>query len=184
MGFPMRTKRALVLPVVAGLVLLGVGLSASAFADEWKEYSSQEGRLAVDFPGTPQQAKQPMQTKVGTLVARIAMQSPSNNVFYGVLYLDYPKSTLEKYSADDLLDGSRDSAVKRVKGGRLVGEDKISLAGNPGRQFKVDAPGDVHMTVRVYLVMNRLYWLIASVKDADKDADPKRFFDSFKLANG
>ena len=167
--------------------LLAVALlaSSSAFAaDDWKDYSSPEGRFSVEFPGTPQQAKQPMQTKVGTLVARLTMLSSSNSLFYGVLYLDYPKATLEKFSADDLLEGSRESAIKRVKGGRLAGEEKISLAGNPGRQFTVDAPGDVRMTVRVYLVMNRLYWLIASVKSGDKDADPKRFFDSFKLASG
>jgi len=181
----MATKPKLLFALA--LLVTAAGSSALA-ADDWKDFSSPEGRFSVDFPGTPQQAKQPMQTKVGTLVARIAMLSSSNNLFYGVLYLDYPKATLEKYSADDLLEGSRESAVKRVKGGRLVGEEKISLAGNPGRQFIVEAPGDVRMTVRVYLVNNRLYWLIASVKSSDKgsekEADPTHFFDSFKLANG
>jgi hypothetical protein len=155
----------------------------SARADEWKEFSSAEGRFAVEFPGTPQQAKQPMPTKVGTLDAKITMLALPDNVFYGVFYLDYPKAALEHSTADDLLDGARDSAVKRVKGGRLDAEEKIALAGSPGRQLGIDAPGDLRLTVRMYLVKNRLYQVISSVaRTKEKQADPRRFLDSFRLS--
>src|SRR5512144_42568 len=101
-------------PVLAAVLAPGGGVAS---AEEWKPYSSQDGRYSIEFPGTPQQAKQSLQTKFGPVTARLAMLQVSNGVFYAVQFQDYPKAVLEKHSSDDLLDGARESALKGLKGG-------------------------------------------------------------------
>jgi len=166
----------------ASLVLVLSFVAATVRADEWKEYASQDGRFTVDFPGTPKQAKEPRQTKFGRVDAQLVILAPDKGVFYGVAYLDYPESVLKAHGADELLDGASDSALKGVKGGRVEGQEKLTLSGNPGRQLTIGAPGNLRLTVRIYLVKTRLYQVISSVsKDKEKEAEPKRFLESFKI---
>jgi hypothetical protein len=174
-------KACLSLALVALSSISSIG--GTARADEWKEYSSPEGRFTVDLPGAPKQSKEKRQTKFGSVDAQLVIYSGGKDIFYGIAYLDYPESVVKAHRADELLDGASDSAVKGVKGGRVEGQEKISLGGNPGRQVIIDAPGNLTLTVRMYMVKNRLYQVISSVgKGKEKEADPKRFLDSFKFA--
>ena len=166
-----------------GALALVLATAGVAGADEWKEFSSQDGRFSVDLPGTPKQSREKRQTKFGSIDAQLVIYSASKDIFYGVAYLDYPESVVKAHRADELLDGASESAVKGVKGGRVAGQEKILLSGNPGRQVTIDAPGNLKLTVRMYLVKNRLYQVISSVgKDKEKEADPRRFLDSFKFS--
>lgn len=157
-------------------------LAGVARADDWKELTSADGRFSVDFPGTPKQVKDPRQTKFGKVEAQLVILSVSNKVFYGVAYLDYPASVLKAHGADELLDDAIDSAVKGVKGARIESKENVTQNGSPGRQLVLTAPGNLQLTMKMFLVKNRLYQVIASVgKGEEKIADPKRFLDSFKL---
>jgi hypothetical protein len=170
--------RRMALAVLASLLVF----AGVARADDWKDFSSPDGRFTVEFPGTPKQVKDPRQTKFGKVEAQLVILSVSNKVFYGVEYLDYPASVLRAHGADELLDDASDSAVKGVKGARIESKETINVNGNPGRQLVLSAPGNLQLTMRMYLVKNRLYQVIASVgQGEEKTADPKRFLDSFKL---
>lgn len=153
-----------------------------ARADDWKDFTSPDGRFTVEFPGTPKQVKDPRQTKFGKVEAQLVILSVSNRIFYGVEYLDYPASVLKAHGADELLDDAIDSAVKGVKGARIESKENVTLAGSTGRQIVLSAPGNLQLTMKMFLVKNRLYQVISSVaKGEEKTADPKRFLDSFKL---
>jgi len=173
----MSVRRIALASLASLFVLAGV-----ARADEWKEFTSPDGRFSVEFPGTPKQVKDPRQTKFGKVEAQLVILSVSNRVFYGVEYLDYPASVLKAHGADELLDDAVESAVKGVKGARIDSKDTITASGSPGRQIVLSAPGNLQLTMKMFLVKNRLYQVIASVgKGEEKTADPKRFLESFKL---
>jgi len=170
--------RRIALAVLASLFVF----AGAARADDWKEFTSPDGRFSVEFPGTAKQVKDPRQTKFGKVEAQLVILSVSNKVFYGVEYLDYPASVLKAHGTDELLDDAVDSAVKGVKGARIESKENVSAGGNPGRQLVLSAPGNLQLTMRMFLVKNRLYQVIASVgKGEEKTADPKRFLESFKL---
>jgi hypothetical protein len=165
---------------LVGLALLGQGVAG---ADEWKEYNSADGHFTVDFPGTPKQSKEKHQTKFGSLDTQLLTLAASKDVFYGISFGDYPDSIIKAHRQEELLDDAVNSAVKNVKGGRIQAQEKISLAGVSGRELVVDTPGGLRMTVRLFMVKSRLYQVLSAVgKGKEKDADPKRFLDSFKLA--
>jgi hypothetical protein len=153
---------------------------AIASAQDWKEFNSQECRCSAQFPGTPQPKTQGMQTKVGTLEARMFMLEVPG-AFYAMAYVDYPKDALAKKAPDELLDGARDGAVGNVKG-KLTTETKVSMSGYPGRELRIDAPGDLALVARIYLVKERLYQiLVVMPKSKESDAEAKKFLDSFKF---
>jgi hypothetical protein len=95
-----------------------------------------------------------------------------------VLHNDYPEALLAA-GPKVLLDG----AVKGVgTRGKVTSDKEIKVEGNPGREIKVDVKG-VPLHMRVFLVKNRMYQLMAANKaGAVTEEDTKKFFDSFKLA--
>src|SRR5687768_12388519 len=117
--------------MLASLAFVVALAPAAALAQDWKEFSSQECRCSAQYPGSPQPKTQSMQTKVGTLEAKMFMlEMPT--AFYAMAYVDYPKDAASKKPPDELLDGARDGAVGNVKG-KLASETKISMNGYPGR---------------------------------------------------
>lgn len=172
-------KRRLLAPL-AFLTALALPAIAAAQAQDWKEFNSNECRCSALFPGTPQSKTQGMQTKVGTLEAKMFMlEMPS--AFYAMAYVDYPKDAVAKGAPDELLNGARDGAVGNVKG-KLVSETKITMNGAPGRELRIEAPGDLNLTARIYLVNQRLYQvLVVAPKAKEGEAEAKKFLDSFKF---
>jgi hypothetical protein len=166
---------------LASLAFLTALAPAIASAQDWKEFNSQECRCSAQFPGTPQLKTQGMQTKVGTLEAKMfILEMPS--AFYATAYVDYPKEGLGKKAPDELLDGARDGAVGNVKG-KLANETKISMNGYPGRELRIEAPGDLALQARIYLVKERLYQiLVVMPKAKEGEAEAKKFLDSFKFS--
>jgi hypothetical protein len=164
------------------LALLVVGLApAAAMAQEWKDFSSNECRCSAQFPGTPQQKTQTMQTKVGSLDAKMIMLEVPGAAFYALAFVDYPKDKVGDAKPDGLLDGARDGAVSNVKG-KLASETKISMNGYPGRELKIEAPGDLALHARLYMVKERLYQsLVVMPKAKEASGDSKKFLDSFKF---
>ncbi len=162
--------------LATGLVLA----PALATAQEWKEFTSAECRCSASFPGTPQQRTQTMRTNLGTLDAKmVTVEVP--DAFYAIAFVDYPRDKLGKTAPDTLLDGARDGAVSNVKG-KLASETKISMNGYPGRELRIEAPGDLVLNARLYMVKERLYQtLVVMPKARENAADSKRFLDSFKF---
>jgi hypothetical protein len=171
----MRTPLRFLAPLA--LIVLAPALAA---AQEWQDFNSPECRCSASYPGKPQPKTQSMQTKVGTLDARMFMLEMPN-AFYALAFVDYPRDAIAKNSPDSLLDAARDGAVGNVKG-KLASETKVSMNGFPGRELRIEAPGDLALQARMYLVKERLYQvLVVMPKAKESAADSKRFLDSFKF---
>jgi hypothetical protein len=167
----------------AALIFCALVVSATAYAQPaWRETKSAEGRFSAKFPGTPQQASKPMRTAVGNLTAKLFLLEAKDQPFYAVAYVDYPKDRIAGKKADELLDGARDSAVANV-GGKLASETKISLAGFPGREVRVEKiRGDMILVCRLFLADDRLYQALVVVPRAKETPEAiQPFLDGFQI---
>lgn len=147
---------------------------------EFKPYHSDEGKFSVLFPGEPEKELQQVNTSIGPLEF-IMYQAGSEKIGFIVGYVDYPKQMFENVVLEKMLDGARDGAVQNVNG-TLKYEKVLDLHGNPGRELEINVPNKATVKVRIILIGNRLYQVMAvsESKKALKKNCPK-FFDSFKV---
>jgi hypothetical protein len=175
----MNTSLRVSAPLVA---LLGLALApAVASAQEWKDFSSAECRCSAQFPGMPQQRTQPLQSKHGSVESKMIILDVPGTAFFALSYIDYSKEAAAKARPDENLDDARDAALGYVKG-KLRDETKITMNGYPGRELKIDAPGNMVVNARMYLVKERLYQAIVVLpKSREASGDAKKFLESFKF---
>jgi hypothetical protein len=101
-------------------------------------------------------------------------------------FADYPTAPNAERQ-QPVLDAVRDGVARKMEA-KIFEETKISISGNPGREFlmsKVDQNGsDIIYHWRTYLVGPRLYQVAASYYKRDsKSPELLRYFDSFQLLN-
>ena len=148
----------------------------------FEPFHSDEGRFSILFPGEPERKLQQEKTPIGT-VEFVMYQAGSKEIGFMVGYVDHPQSMFEGPNVDieEMLDGARDSAVQNVKG-ILENEKVLDFHGNPGREIEIKVPKKATIRVRVVLIGNRLYQVMAvsESKSALKEKAPK-FFDSFEV---
>ena len=169
------------LRIRAPLMFLLTLAPAVAMAQEWKDFTSAECRCSAQLPGMPQQRSNTMQSKFGTLDAKMIMLDVPGTAFFALFYVDYPKDVITKDKPDEILNDVREAAVANVKG-KLRSETKITMNGFPGREVKIDSPGKMVMHGRIYLVKERLYQVIVVMPESRESAgESKKFLDSFKF---
>jgi len=95
--------------------------------------------------------------------------------------VDYPPEMFENADIEKMLDGARDDAVRNV-GGILKNEKAFDFYGNAGRELEIKVQKKATLKVRIILIGNRLYQMMAvsESKRALKKMTPE-FFDSFKV---
>lgn len=151
---------------------------APAFAEEKaEEFKSEAGRFSIVFPSKPEELKRSAITPAGMLDIYL-FTAREEKKLYILGYLDYPEATVKELGPDAVLESNRDSFVETVKG-KLLTDKKLTLDGNPGREFTVEAP-NTKFQLREFLVRNRLYQVVAGAPDIEAP-EVKRFQDSFKL---
>ncbi len=167
---------------VSLVAVAGLAASVAHAADDWSTLTSDGGGFTISMPGKPTESKQTYDTDGGPVEAVLYMlELDGGNVAYLAGYNDFKKEQIEGRNPQDMLDGARDGAVANVNG-KLVKETKITLDGNPGRELKVEAPGDMLVFARVYLVKNRLIQaLVVMPKKTLKEKDVTRFLTSLAL---
>jgi len=151
-------------------------------AEDWKEFSSAEGRFSVNMPGQPAPGKQMIKTAIGDIAMYQFTLSLGKDYAYSALYSDFPELIMRQpNAAESLLNSGRDGAVQNVKG-KLVSEQGLLLGSYPGREIHVEAPQGA-IRARFFVVDQRLYQVIA-VAPGDKilSDDVTKFLVSFKLA--
>ena len=159
-------------------------MAATAFGQAaWPETRSPEGRFSAKFPAAPQRTTKPMRTALGNLSAHLFLVDQKGEPFYAIAYVDYPKDRMQGKPTEELLDKARDSAVANV-GGKLVSESKITLAGFPGREVRVEKiRGDMVLVCRLFLADDRLYQALVVVGRAKENPELVRaFLDGFALS--
>src|SRR5205823_4011103 len=99
---------------------------------------------------------------------------------YVAVHFDLPPGG-PQLTSDQRFEGTKQGVLAMTPGSKFVSESNITLNGkHPGREMKFEVNGKFTVTLRVYLVENRGYQLIAGGPGASA-ADVKKFLDSFKL---
>jgi hypothetical protein len=143
-------------------------------AGRWKEYTHPEGCFSARLPAEPKNtSKKGMDGMTGGMVA----EAP-DGVRYEVQFNDLPKGGLAA-GPKFILD-----AVIKQLGDNVKSQKEAKLGDDKGIELSV-AVGEAAMTMRLFIVKERMYQLIVSApKGKGNPADAAEFLDSFKLTTG
>ncbi|HST03341.1 MAG TPA: hypothetical protein VLQ48_01250 [Chloroflexia bacterium] len=149
-------------------------------SDGWTTFTSQTDGFSVDMPGEPQASTQSTDSPVGD-VTFYFYQVTDGPAQYAAAYCDYPVETAD-LDADMIL---QDAIQGAAQGFEVANMQAVDVQGNPGIEGEINPPG-TYVWFRGMLVENRLYQLIVSAPEAQKelyDSDARRFIESFTLLN-
>jgi hypothetical protein len=143
-------------------------------ASGWKEYTHKEGGFAARLPVEPKNtAKDSPEGKTGGMEATTA-----DGVRYEVQFNDLPKGGLAAGSKFFL-----DAIVKQF-GDNVKSQKEVKLGDDAGVELVV-AMGDLAITMRIFIVKERMYQLMVTApKDKGNAVQAAEFLDSFKLGAG
>jgi hypothetical protein len=147
----------------------------------WKEYSPKDKSFAVWLPekGKHKDREATIFLKGNILKLRVARVEQDGGPAFDAGVLILPLK-LRKTPAAELIDVTRDSYVKEVKG-KLLEEKEITQMGVSGKEFLVQT-GEGLGRLRVFAVGARVYRAeVAGNKEQVESADAKTFLDSYKL---
>lgn len=155
-------------------------------ADQWKRFTSDEGRFSIRFPGRPE-----MTNVVLDISTNYSITQPCFFVWadrqteYAVNYTDYPKAlqkNLEELGPEKQFDLSQ--ATVAAAFGKIVNQRDIKFRDFPGREFEFVAGGKANFSgrVRLILVNDRLYQIMVIFLARNPHPDDfKIFFASFSI---
>lgn len=138
----------------------------------WREFSSQEGRFVVKFPGTPKEDTQ----SVGEF--RLKIHRLTTFAEYSVMYADYPDwaNDNDPRVAGSILDNGLKGAVAEVKS-KLLEVEEVSLEGHPGRRYKEKMLDGSILRGKTFLVGHRLYQIaVTTPAEENATSDERKFY--------
>ena len=162
-----------------------VATAATTSIEGWQEYTSAEGRFTILMPGLPEEQTIAQELAEGVEIEATFARVEANSVTYMVMYTDLPEESLA-LGEDEFFRQYIDNIVQKVESdsGAEIDkpqEQKITLDGNPGREFTYGAQGQ-GSRARTYLVGSRHYQIIAAGPMDKLSGDQVTdFLDSFKL---
>jgi hypothetical protein len=175
----------IIVAIAVIFVVLNPSQPSGGVEGAWKQYRQPTGKFLVDFPGTPKEEKMNQSSPVGNLEFYVyQLSTNSGNMLYQVGYNDFPMDLINNApDKNTLLDGAVSGGVGAM-GGKKLSEKPLQIGGNPGRELKVSVSSPVkgEFTIRIFLVKNRLYQVMAGGtvgKIDQKGLD--RFINSFRL---
>ncbi|MGA2568943.1 MAG: TIR domain-containing protein [Terracidiphilus sp.] len=143
-------------------------------------YTSNLGRFSILFPGTPQQATQPVNLPGGESVTlyQTYVSQDSDNIAYTVMYNDYPSEYTTGIDPQAILKGARDGATK---GRTLTDDEVISLNGIPGRAIRATGSDGFSYAAHIFLDGSRLYQVVVVSNQNHPATLTEEFLSSFKV---
>src|SRR6266487_1741324 len=150
--------------------------TTQASSDGWTTFTSEADGFSVDMPVNPQASTRTADSPLGELTFYF-FQLTDGNAQYAVAYTDYPVPA-EELNAEQVLS---DAIQGGVQGAEVQNMQTVEVQGNTGIEGEINAQGVTHIWYRAILVENRLYQLIVSSPEADKDQftnEARRFIDS------
>ena len=167
------------LNVATALVSLGLltGWLQDASPAGWLNFESKSGRFGVALPSKPLERPQ----FVGQLKVTKFIAEDKNEAVYVISHTDYPDAEVKKEVVQKRLDQARDGAVASVSG-MMKAEKAIMLDGHPGRDIVIEKAGVVIVRMRIIVVDQRVYQVLALGPPPVLASKEIAFFlDSFRL---
>ena len=161
---------------------LAAALLASAGAraqGAWREFTSPAGRFRVSMPGSPQHKQMDVRVPEGSAVQHLYTVVEGGTV-YIASYADYPLAYVVRLGAQGVIDTDRNDFLKSMKAG-LDSERRMTIGGNPGREFRFSSPDGVRGVCSAYLVGSRIYMLCSASRSSGAARQMDAFQDSFRL---
>lgn len=160
------------------VAILALALTGPASAQSWAEYRPAGVGYRIEMPGTPQVSSEDVSTALGPIKNTTALIDKGSVAFL-VSHNDYPKDAMARSTPDKLLDGVRDGHVG--KEGKLISEQRLTMNKSPARRMLIQK-GDQIVFSQIALGGVRLYQAVyVGPLGTEKDADVKRFLDSFAI---
>lgn len=166
-------------PLLVGTLLLGGGMAmvsapglpiaqaqSSTAKSVWRTFNPSGGRFSILMPDSPV----PLGTAFSVGGQEMQLQQfvssqQNDQVVYMAGWMDLPGGGVKPGELESSLDSVRDGFRSRLNG-KLLQEFQLTLAGHPGRHFKMSAQVDNRpylVTQRVYLRNDRLYQITTMV---------------------
>lgn len=163
-----------------------IGAMPEVNPNNWKEFSSAEGRFSILFPGAPTEKAVTVNSEFGQRESHIFTLKTMAE--YSVSYTDHPTDLESSDRAREGLKGALYHVVARHKG-QILEEKEIDLDGHPGRRIKVQLANGQLYWHEEFFVGNRNYQIIFITRDAGAppavlkfhNSTAAKFLDSFKL---
>jgi Protein kinase domain len=180
-----------------GLVALGIVLARNAGGlpfglgqkqltveapEGWQSFSPPGGRFTVLLPGEPKKDVKASQTERGP-IETCTFTIESGQHTYAAGWFDFPGIVPQGPQIKNALEGGQQGLLKNLGDVTILKDEEIALDGHPGKEVVIENKDKRYtLTVRLYLVRQRTYTLLASAPLGQADAaDVKRFFASFRL---
>lgn len=169
----MRITRKVRYYFLVGILSL---VAASAWAQQWSEFSSEDGGYSILTPGKAVQGTASFQTAGSTVTAHtITAISPSIDLMCG--YYDFPPGELD---VEKVFDATRNGSVNKVHG-ILQFETKIALDGHPGRRFRATGIGNAFVDEEMFMIGRRFYLITISTATKEPNTDIDKIFNSLRF---
>jgi hypothetical protein len=146
----------------------------------WRDYSSAEGQFSATMPDEPRTSVVVTETAKGPMYTHTVGATDKNLNEYLVSWTSYDRS-VEFKATEKTLDNVRDALISS-KGGKLISESSLNLAGGPARAITfTDSDGRI-VRARFYFIGRRFYQvMMAESRSEQNSVDSDRFFQSFKV---
>ena len=192
-----RSQQLTAHPLVLAILLLsitgvvfGQNPVVESKIENWKTFSSVEGRFSVNFPGTPAVSTEKIRVPGAEFVLNKHMLE--TRATYGVIYADYPTKFETEEARKQLLVNAAKGAAAEIDS-ELLENTETTVQGNPARELKEKLKNGAIMKVKMILVdEQRLYQVAVTLPAPDKmstdeaatfDVAAHQFLSSFKLTS-
>lgn len=148
----------------------------------WRVFESVDGKFNVLFQSKPMEGQANEDSRFGKVTGSTFLSSVGN-LFYSVIFRDYPDSVFQNQSTEEFMLELEQIAVKNL-GGKLVSETEVLVDGKyMAKEFYVESTtNNPHARVRIFIVGHRVYQIsVASHEKMLFSDNAENFFRSFHL---
>lgn len=169
--------------VIFPLIALAVSISAQPPAKTvWQEFTSEKENFKVMLPAKPRESTETVESEIGRIpIHSFASQAIPN--YFTVMVAEYPMSFDTEEAAKGVVEAGVGAMISKMKLEKVDQKDFV-FGKYPGLEVKAQVMTGV-MTMRAFVVKNRMYMLIALIDNTSlkspNPVDVKRFFDSFNF---
>jgi hypothetical protein len=173
------------------LLLVAVAMPFAAHAQsapqsDWQTVVGRDLRFRLEMPAPVKQSKADEAEK-GHASERFAWHSSRDGDMFDFDYVDYQPGWFTEQDAKTMArELGRGAAEKAFPPAtyKYPRDEPVTLQGWDGYALDIEAPDGNVVMMRTYIVKDRLYRLLVTVKPNDEaKANAKRFLESLKLAD-
>jgi hypothetical protein len=145
----------------------------------WTRYRSEAGGFEIDFPGTPAEQNQMMETDSGPVLLHMVVLDLGTSALLVSWQIQPAAAPTDPTT---VLDGQRDGMMGAFPGATLLEQADITIGAHPGRWMIVKlVQPDATQYSRVYLADGKLFQLAAMTSGNGDPVAAAQFLDTFTL---